>query len=54
MVVAVEPDREDTFDNVSGALVYARCGRVRLHINTGMAESCASGISAALNKTMGP
>lgn len=54
VVTAVEPVADDTLDGVAVMLVDARGGRVRLHMDTDMAEVLCSRISAALNKTMGP
>ncbi|CAI2931552.1 hypothetical protein [Aminobacter niigataensis] len=54
MVTAVEPASEPTLDGVAVTLVDARGGRVRLHMDTDMAELLRERISAALNKTTGP
>ncbi|MBB6467515.1 hypothetical protein [Aminobacter carboxidus] len=54
MVAAVEAARDDTLDGVAVTLVDARGGRVRLHMDTDMAEILRERISAALSKTVGP
>ncbi len=54
MVAAVEPAQDDTLDGVAVTLVDARGGRVRLHMDTDMAEILRERISAALSKTTGP
>lgn len=54
MVAAVEAAKDDTLDGVAVTLVDARGGRVRLHMDTDIAEILRERISAALNKTTGP
>ncbi|WP_432285452.1 hypothetical protein SLT36_01315 [Aminobacter sp. BA135] len=54
MVAAVEAAGDDTLDGVAVTLVDARGGRVRLHMDTDIAEMLRERISAALNKTIGP
>lgn len=54
MVAGVEPAADPSLDGVAVTLVDARGGRVRLHMDTDMAELLRERVSAALSKTTGP
>lgn len=54
IVTAVEPADADEVGTIAVTLTDARGGRVRLHLDTDMAELLRERVAAALDKRTGP